>query len=357
MRSFILDTARIAATFTGTIIGAGFASGQELLQFFISYGSIGFLSLILAGTMFAFFGYRVLTLSHKLNITHYHHILYYLCGRRIGTILDLLISIFLFGGLCIMLSGTGTVCRDYLDIPFYVGTSLMALAIIATSFFGIKGIANINLLVIPLLIFTTVAVASASLLCHASELSSISIQSFPSYSPTPWWFLSCLLYVAYNIVLSLTVLAPLGSTINNSKAHLFGSIIGALLLTSLGGLIILVIVLHYPDILGFEVPMLYIANIQHNLSLTAYGLMLIKAMFSTAIASLYGCSIKLQALTKLSFRLCLILSALAAILFSSFGFANLVAMLYPAFGYVSLILLVFLVFPSLSSKLWHSKQP
>ena len=152
MRTLLLDSARIAATFAGTIIGAGFASGQELLQFFISYGSIGFSSLLIAGFLFAFFGYRLLALGKQLNLQSYHHLLYYICGKKLGIVLDFLISIFLFGSLCIMLSGTGTVCRDYLDIPFIIGTLLMCVLIIFASFFGIKGIANINLMVIPLLL-------------------------------------------------------------------------------------------------------------------------------------------------------------------------------------------------------------
>ena len=32
------DTLRIAGVYVGTIIGAGYASGQEILQFFTGYG-------------------------------------------------------------------------------------------------------------------------------------------------------------------------------------------------------------------------------------------------------------------------------------------------------------------------------
>ena len=117
----LLTIARVAATYAGTVIGAGFASGQELLQFFVSYGPLGVLSMALAGILFAFLGSRVMELGYLLRASSYHELLYYVCGRRLGMLLDWATALFLFGGLCIMLSGTGTVCRDYLDINYHTG--------------------------------------------------------------------------------------------------------------------------------------------------------------------------------------------------------------------------------------------
>ena len=35
------EVSRIAGAFVGVIVGAGFASGQEILQFFAGFGAIG----------------------------------------------------------------------------------------------------------------------------------------------------------------------------------------------------------------------------------------------------------------------------------------------------------------------------
>ena len=43
----------IAATFIGTTIGAGYASGQEILQYFVSFGILGGMgALAIAGALF-----------------------------------------------------------------------------------------------------------------------------------------------------------------------------------------------------------------------------------------------------------------------------------------------------------------
>ena len=44
-----LDIIRVAMTYAGTIIGAGFVSGQELLQFFVAYGTTGLAGIMVAG--------------------------------------------------------------------------------------------------------------------------------------------------------------------------------------------------------------------------------------------------------------------------------------------------------------------
>lgn len=43
---------KIAATYIGTIVGAGFASGQEVLQYFVSYGIVGVIGIIISTFLF-----------------------------------------------------------------------------------------------------------------------------------------------------------------------------------------------------------------------------------------------------------------------------------------------------------------
>ena len=43
----------IASAFIGVIVGAGFASGQEVLQYFTSFGILGTLGAIITTALFA----------------------------------------------------------------------------------------------------------------------------------------------------------------------------------------------------------------------------------------------------------------------------------------------------------------
>jgi uncharacterized membrane protein YkvI len=86
-----VSTLRVAATYIGTIVGAGFATGQEVLQFFARFGSAGIFGLVLTTLMFMFFGYIIMDLGRKLNSRSHLKIIKYSGGKYIGAGIDWLI--------------------------------------------------------------------------------------------------------------------------------------------------------------------------------------------------------------------------------------------------------------------------
>lgn len=98
---------RYAGTYIGAVIGSGFASGQEPLQFFASYGYWGFLGAILVIVLFAWYGYLFMAAGYKLQTSTHQPVLNYLCGNVVGRIFDWILTFFLFGVLAIMISGGG----------------------------------------------------------------------------------------------------------------------------------------------------------------------------------------------------------------------------------------------------------
>jgi uncharacterized membrane protein YkvI len=46
---------KVAFAYIGTVVGAGFASGQEILQFFSYFGYWGLVGLLLAAGLFVYF--------------------------------------------------------------------------------------------------------------------------------------------------------------------------------------------------------------------------------------------------------------------------------------------------------------
>ena len=58
---------QIAVAFTGSFLGAGFVSGQELLQFFGVFGGYGIIGMILTIIAFGVFGYLSMIIAKRLN--------------------------------------------------------------------------------------------------------------------------------------------------------------------------------------------------------------------------------------------------------------------------------------------------
>src|SRR5690242_12070807 len=54
---------RVAFTYIGTVVGAGFASGQEILQFFTRYGSLATLTIALSTVLFIWIGIQLMLMA------------------------------------------------------------------------------------------------------------------------------------------------------------------------------------------------------------------------------------------------------------------------------------------------------
>ncbi len=348
----MLAAARVAATYAGTVIGAGFASGQEIMQFFVVYGSGGLAGILTAGVLLSWLGVKIIDLGYSLHANTYHQIFYHICGRRIGILLDIFTVFFLFGGLSIMISGTGTVCRDYFGLSFHLGLALMAIAMLLTTCGGLNRIAAANTLVIPLLTLCTISISIQSLIYHDIKLTTLTIpfKEISAPAPAPGWLVSSLLYTAYNLVLATTVLAPLGRQTAARSVRLWGGLGGGLLLMCMATFMMIVIILHFPAIQNYEVPMLYIAGQQSVWNHSLYGLALLMAMYTTAIALLYGCTTKMQALTNLPEHMCIMLMTAAGLACSYIGFTKLINLLYPLFGYMTIWFTVRLIWRSIRGK-------
>ena len=69
------DILKVVFVIIGTMIGAGFASGQEIWIFFNRYGNLGILGLILSISLSGFLIYKVFNKLQKENLYTYSQLL------------------------------------------------------------------------------------------------------------------------------------------------------------------------------------------------------------------------------------------------------------------------------------------
>lgn len=327
---------QICATYIGTVIGAGFASGQEIVQFFTMFGSKGLIGITLTCLLFCWLGVKTLLISHHIGAQSYQDLVCHICGRSLGSAFNVLVSFFLLGGLCVMLAGTGSICAFYLNLPYNLGVLLTVLLSVSIVLRGVHGIMLANSIVVPLLLLTTCMVSVISLVYHGVSVDLLNIPANPA-AFTPYWLLSPFLYTAYNITLALTVLVPMGGSIKDRRALVWGGWLGGGGLGLIALLLVVVTLAHYPATAYEEIPMLFITKTQGIHTMALYIVVLWAEMLTTAIASLYGFAQMGQYWTGARFPLIVSCSVLIAILGSQWGLSHLISILYPLFGYLSLL--------------------
>src|SRR5699024_4491598 len=100
---------QIAGAYIGLIVGAGFASGQEVLQFFTSFGWYSIIGTAVATMLFAFLGLQIMQLGSRLETQSHKNFICLICVKYIRRGLYILVTFFLFGVASVMIAGSGSI--------------------------------------------------------------------------------------------------------------------------------------------------------------------------------------------------------------------------------------------------------
>ncbi len=325
---------RIAFTYIGAVIGAGFASGQEILRFFGAHGITGIIGIPVSCMLFFFFGYSALLMGKNLNANSHVDIVRYTNGRLLGGAIDVIITIFLFGGLGAMIAGAGAVFEEQFGIGAVWGTLAMAILTMLTILTGTKGTVNAISTVVPLLIFAVLFIFIYNL--AGNPLTQKEIEAAEAVaSATPHWLLSALNYASYNLTVSIAVLAPIGSSVRSGRSLFWGALLGALGLGTGIAAINFCLLTNIFDASFLEIPMAAVASKISIAVKFLFSAMLFCAIYSTAVANLYGLTRRVSLNINKPLLACL--ATAGAFIAGQLGFSNLVRFMYPAVGYGALL--------------------
>lgn len=105
---------QIAAVYVGTVVGAGFATGREIVEFFTRYGIYGFIGILIAGYIFIFTGTKIMLISTRIRATSYEEFNQFLFGKKLAGIINIFFLIMLLGVTAVMISVQGQFSRNNL---------------------------------------------------------------------------------------------------------------------------------------------------------------------------------------------------------------------------------------------------
>jgi uncharacterized membrane protein YkvI len=344
-----LSALAIAAAFIGTVVGAGFATGQEVLQFFTLYGKMGFVGIILACILFCFFGFAVMRISRDLKADSHCELVRFSAGPKLGLFLDWFITVSFVGVLVVMAAGAGAIAEEHFNLPSLYGS----IAIVVLAFFtvvsGLNNVLKAIGIVVPFLLVIVLSVALFSIAKDPVTIQKINIIESLEPPVSKSWLWAALLYVSYNILLAVAILTPLGVEAPNKETMLLGSMIGALGLGAGILAISLAIMSAVPESLAFQVPMVFLAKGFNTLTALAYGLILLLEIYTTTVGILYGFSARVA--YRYIYRYLWAAGACVfAVLAAQLGFSRVITMVYPLMGFVGLAFLAVILWTGIRER-------
>ncbi|MBA4537384.1 hypothetical protein H1Z61_09570 [Bacillus aquiflavi] len=329
---------QIAAVYVGTVVGAGFATGKEIVEFFSRFGFFGLIAIMMSGYLFIFLGVKIMRLAVKIEATSYQQLTEFLFGKRFAMIVNVLLLLILLGVCAVMLSGAGAVFEEQLGLSkstgvfFTIGLSLVVMMV------GIKGLFAVNTFVVPMMIaFSFMLMILSMKLPNFLE----NILYIP-YVADGWKSaIAPFTYTAFNLSLAQAVLVPVASEVKDEAAIKWGGIIGGAALT------LILFSSHFtlvmlPNFEVYDIPMAVIMKSLASGFYWIFVLIIYGEIFTSIIGNVFG--IERQMKSLISTPRFIIIAVIFTITYfiSLVHYGRLLSYLYPLFGYISLIFIVLL---------------
>lgn len=325
----------------GTFVGAGFASGKEIFNFFTIFNLYSFVSIFVFSLLLFFLIFKCINIKKNNNLNSYSDFLLYLEKKYKyfnSKFFLFIINIFLASSFYIMIIALAALFNYQFNIEKYI-VVFISIFICFNIFYNknIDFIYIINRILMPILILFML------LLCYFN----INIDNIFSVSLTTnnysilYAITTGLIYFSYNSLLLIPIVFDLKINYNKSNISFKISFIYSLIIFILIFFINLLLLCFYSSIYNIELPILYICNNSLKIFLYFYFFIVLSAIFTTMISSGYTF---VNNFKEKNYTLKLLIFLLFSFIFCFFSFSDLINFFYPIFGIIGFIQIFLILF-------------
>ena len=328
-----------AGAFCAFCIGSGFATGQEVMQFFTAHGLYSFGALAISMFLFMWLGSSLMAKGYELKLTTTTDIFVYYCGPLLGKVFENFVPMFLFCVVVIMFSGAGATLQEYYGLPAVTGRAFMAIVSLITVVFGLKRLVQVIGTIGPVIIVISIGIGALGVFNGAHSLREIPaiMETLTLAKANDNWATSGLLYGAFMVFGSAPFFAGIGSQALNKKDACFGGLLGGFALMLAAGLMSTGILLNIVALGGKEVPTLAMVG---ELSVTfahVFAVILFLGIYTTAAPMLWSVCNRIMSDDNRYFKLLAVALTAAAFIGGMLPFGQLVGTIYPATGLLGVL--------------------
>ncbi len=330
------------------MIGAGFASGQEVLQFFVGFGLWGSLGAgAVSMLLFAWFSAVILEDGRKLQLEDPNSIFAYYCGPAIGKFFEWFVPALLFLVVSIMISGAGATVVEHYGINPNIGRIGMAIAALATVLLGLKKLVRIIGYIGPIIVVFTIGMGLLSIAQNPAGIASSTevIKTLEVPRAASNWMFAGILYAAFAVVGLMPFIAGIGKQAKSKTDTLYGGIFGGVAFMAGAMILSTGLLANLADVYDKQIPSLVVASKLFPLIGSIFAILLLAGIYTTAVPMLWTACNRIttdEKSTKYK------IAATAIIIISYFGgqlqFGSMVGIVYPSTGYMGILLFAGMIY-------------
>lgn len=334
----VKDVLKYAGAFSAWVLGAGFATGQETLQFFASYGwwSYGALFLNLVG--FIVLGQVLLAggYDHK-DDENFNHCRYY-CGKRLGTFYSWLMQISLVILLPVLIAAGGATLFQHFGVSPIFGSALMAAMVLCAYLIGFERLLRTVALIGPTVILFSLMVSTMTIAEDYGRFSEIGSYEgiLSGMQAAPSWVLGGLIYMPLTFFCGSAYYIAIGRSAVSRKAVMLGGFVGAAAVMAVITILSTAILLNARDASSLAVPTLFLARKLLPAMAVLFSFVLFFCIFSSCSTIMWSFCSRLSPPGSTRDKLTALAVITGSFLLGLLPFTRLVGTIYPFIGYLGL---------------------
>lgn len=335
-------TLSIIFAYVGVLTGAGLASGQELMQYFLSFGLPGLYGIAVVGMLHVVVGGIVMQLGSHFVAQSHIDVLDEVTSTVVTKLMDyaLIVNCFLMG--FVMIAGAGSNLEQQFGLAPWVGSLLCTALIIVVGMLDFDKVAKIIGAFTPLVLVFTLIGAAYTMVKANPDPALLDALGKSLTSAVPNLPLSTINYFGLCMISGISMAFVLGGSKTDSTQARMGGMLGGALVATLTGLVGVTLFLALEIVKDADIPMQTVLDSVHPAMGLAMSVIIFGMIFNTGMSLFYSAARRLS-VTEGTFKRNLIVFTLAGFGLSFLGFKKLMAILYPILGYLGLILILILI--------------
>lgn len=330
-------------SFVGLLVGAGFATGQEVVQYFTSFGLNGVWGIIVAGIIMTLAGTVFLQLGSYFNAQEHNSVFRKVTHPWVSRFLDICVIVTLFAVGFVMLAGAGSTLEQQFGVKAWIGSLIMLGLVLVCGMLDVSKVSRVIGTITPLIIVAVVLVAIYTAFNMPNDIGAAVEASSQLESPIGNWLVSALNYNGLALLMAVSMTLVIGGDHVNPREAGFGGILGGIIYFIMMALAGFSLMMNVESIGDSDIPMLMIVD---SISPTLGAIMAViiyLMVFNTAIGMFYALGKRLAAGRENRYRVIFVVVCLAGFGLSFLGFKTLMGSVYPILGYLGIVMVAVLV--------------
>ncbi|MER0092259.1 hypothetical protein [Corynebacterium sp. KPL2838] len=342
----------ISMAFIGVVVGAGFASGQEAMQYFVAFGEWGLWGIALAAALMMVTGVSILQLGSYFQAVEHTAVYNKIASPVTAKILDWSTLITLFSIGFVMFAGGGSnINQQFPSIPVWVGGTVMLILVLLVGLMDVDRVTRVIGTITPFIIIFVVLATGYTILTADVDFASLNTWAIDNVDTSlPNWWLSALNYTGLNVMTAVSMSIVIGGNFLDNRAVGIGGLIGGFLYLILLALLVFALFFEAKDVNGEDMPVLKLITGIHPVLGILMTFVIYGMVFNTAIGMFYALGKRLTRNNPQRFYPVYAASCIIGFILSFIGFQSLVSNVYPILGYLGLLMIFVMVYNRIKNR-------